>query len=75
VVRRAASFAVVQRPAPYGYLTEYLGWFLNRGEFLDHLRGLGMVLRREFLIYERPVVHGAPEQCEFQGFLFEPRKK
>jgi hypothetical protein len=34
-----------------------------------------MTLRREFLIYERPVVHAAPEQCEFRGFLFEPRKK
>jgi putative methyltransferase (TIGR04325 family) len=74
VVRKAASFAVVQRPSPYGYRTEYLGWFLNREEFLGHLTELGMELRREFLIYERPHVSGAPEQCEYRGFLFLPRK-
>jgi putative methyltransferase (TIGR04325 family) len=72
VVHHAASFAVVQRPAPYGYLTEYLGWFLNRTEFLGHLADLGMVLRREFLIGERPHVCGAPEQGEYRGFLFRP---
>jgi putative methyltransferase (TIGR04325 family) len=72
VVHSVASFVVVQRPSPYGYLTEYIGWFLNREEFLNHGASLGLELVREFLIHERPLVHGAPEQCEYRGFLFRP---
>jgi putative methyltransferase (TIGR04325 family) len=75
VVRRASSFVVVQRPYQYGYQTEYLGWFLNRQELLDQTASLGMELVREFLIQERPVVHGAPEQGEYRGFLFRPAGK
>lgn len=72
IVHQAPSFAVVQRPYRYGYQTEYIGWFLNRKEFLDHASALQMKLVREFLINERPRVHKAPEQGEYRGFLFCP---
>lgn len=69
-VETAPSFVVVQRPYRYGYMTEYPGWFLNRGEFLAEAGALGLELLREFLIAERPVVRGAPEQADYRGFLF-----
>ncbi len=69
-VETAGSFVVVQRPYRYGYMTEYPGWFLNRGEFLAETRALGLTLVREFLVAERPMVPGAPEQAEYRGFLF-----
>jgi putative methyltransferase (TIGR04325 family) len=69
-VTHAASFVVVQRPYRYGYLTEYPGWVLNRTEFLGAARALRLDLLREFLIAERPVVPGAPEQAAYRGFLF-----
>ena len=72
IVSSAPSFVVVQRPYRYGYDTEYIGWFLNRREFLDHVLGTGMELVREFLINERPIVRNAPEQCGYRGFLFRP---
>jgi putative methyltransferase (TIGR04325 family) len=71
IVQRAPSFVVVQRPHAVGYQTEYQGWFLNREEFLKGAREAGLRLVREFLVDERPYTHGAPEQCEFRGFLFE----
>ncbi|MFC2105498.1 methyltransferase, TIGR04325 family [Candidatus Bipolaricaulota bacterium] len=73
IVRRAASFVVIQRPYQYGYKTEYLSWVLNRQEFLNYMDSLGMTLVREFQIQERPFVHRAPEQGESRGFLFRPR--
>jgi putative methyltransferase (TIGR04325 family) len=72
VVRRVPSFVVVQRPSAHGYHTEYAGWFLNRGELLDEGARLGLALEREILIDERAVVAGAPEACEYRGFLFRP---
>ena len=74
VVRRVPSFVVVQRPYQYGYRTEYLGWFLNRREFLKRAEDIGLDLVREFLIQERPIVKGAPEQSESRGFLFRPSR-
>jgi putative methyltransferase (TIGR04325 family) len=71
IVQRAPSFVVVQRPHAVGYQTEYQGWFFNREEFLTGAREAGLRLVREFLVDERPYAHGAPEQCEFRGFLFE----
>jgi putative methyltransferase (TIGR04325 family) len=71
IVHRAPSFVVVQRPHASGYDTEYPGWFFNREEFLTGAREAGLRLVREFLADERPYAHGAPEQCEFRGFLFE----
>ena len=71
IVHRAPSFVVIQRPHASGYDTEYHGWFFNREEFLAGAREAGLRLVREFLADERPYAHGAPEQCEFRGFLFE----
>jgi putative methyltransferase (TIGR04325 family) len=70
LVETEPSFVVVQRPHRYGYMTEYPGWFLNRGEFLSEAGHLGLELLREFLIAERPLVAGAPEQADYRGFLF-----
>jgi hypothetical protein len=53
------------------YDTEYPGWFLNRGQFLDEAATLGLRLRREFLTGEEPAVAGAPEQAVYRGFLFD----
>ncbi len=69
-VDRAPSFVVVQRPYRHGYETEYAGWVLNRHEFLEEARSVGLELVREFLIAERLIVPGAPEQANFRGFLF-----
>ena len=69
-VDHAPSFVVVQRPHRHGYLTEYPGWFINRGEFLTEAAELGLRLEREFLVDERPFVPGAPEQAAYRGFLF-----
>jgi putative methyltransferase (TIGR04325 family) len=69
IIHQAPSFVVVQRPVDYK--TEYQGWFFNREEFLAGAREAGLRLVREFLVDERPHAHGAPEQCEFRGFLFE----
>ncbi len=74
-VVRSPSFVVLQRPHRHGYKTEYPGWFLNRGAFLETADGFGLRLRREFLISERPFVPGAPEQTEYRGFLFEPTRR
>ena len=75
IVRRAASFVVVQRMYSQGYQTEALSWFLNREEFLNHMAGLQMELVREFLINEWIYAHGAPEDGESRGFLFRPVPK
>lgn len=75
VVNDVPSFVVIQRPYQHGYETEYLGWFLNREQFLTHVASLQMELVREFLIQEKPNVKGAPEQAVYRGFLFRPIKK
>jgi putative methyltransferase (TIGR04325 family) len=75
IVPRRASFVALQRPYQFGYQTEYLCWFLNREEFLTYMSILEMELIREFLINERPYVYKAPEQGEYRGFLFRPRRK
>lgn len=67
------SFVVVQRAHDCGYNTEYQGWFLNLSEFLASADASGLVLEREVVVDERPVVPGAPEQCLYRGFLFHPR--
>jgi putative methyltransferase (TIGR04325 family) len=70
LVRSAPSFVVVQRPHAYGYHTEYLSWIFNRAEFIACCGDCGFLLEREFLIDERPIISGAPEQCEERGLLF-----
>jgi len=70
IVREVPSFTVIQRPDRHGYATEYVSWVLNRQEFLGHADRLGLRLVREIPVGDGPRIHGAPEQCEFTGFLF-----
>lgn len=72
IVQRAPSYVFVQRPYQYGYDTEYLGWCLNRMEFLQAARDAGLDLIREFIIGEQPPIKGALGTCEYRGFLFRP---
>jgi putative methyltransferase (TIGR04325 family) len=72
IVKAAASFVFVQRPYQYGYDTEYLGWCLNRAQFLECAGAAGLELVREFVTGERPSIQGAPEQCQYRGYLFRP---
>jgi putative methyltransferase (TIGR04325 family) len=65
------SFVFIQRAYPHGYDTEYLGWCLNRRELIEGAARLELELRREFLHGYRPAIAGAPEPCEYRGFLFE----
>jgi putative methyltransferase (TIGR04325 family) len=69
-VDRAKSFVILQRPSRHGYATEYPGWVLNRDEFLSAVTERGLILRREFLIWESPYVPRAPERPQYRGFLF-----
>jgi putative methyltransferase (TIGR04325 family) len=69
-VVHASSYVFIQRPYAYGYNTEYLGWCLNKAEFLAEARRLGLTLAREFVIGEQPLIANAPEACQYRGFLF-----
>lgn len=69
-VQKAASFVFVQRPYRYGYNTEYLGWCLNRTEFLRAAERAGLKLVREFTQGHKPFIRGAPEQNVYWGYLF-----
>lgn len=70
IVQNVPSYVMVQRPYQYGYDTEYLGWCLNRQEFLSIANSLGLTLIREFIVQESEFIHGAPEQPWYLGFLF-----
>ena len=70
VVEHGPSFVVVQRPYHHGYLTEYLGWALNRDEFVAFVESLNLSLVREYVICGHPYVYGAPSQMEQRGYLF-----
>jgi len=70
VVATGPSFVFVQRPYAYGYNTEYLGWCLNKEEFMAHAEGLGLRLEREFVYGHAPLIDGAPYQATYWGFLF-----
>ena len=67
---QANSYVFVQRVQGLGYDTEYLGWSLNRTEFLTQVSNLGFVLEREFLVDEIAPAHNAPEFGRYRGFLF-----
>jgi putative methyltransferase (TIGR04325 family) len=69
-VPEAPSFVFVQRPYHYGYNTEYLGWCLNQTEFLQAAERSGLRLQREFVYGYQPLIHGAPEQNAYRGYLF-----
>ena len=72
-VSRVPSFVVKQR-SQQGYATEFLVWFLNRGETIEYIERLGMALVREFVYEESWPVKNAPEQGECRGFLFRRRE-
>lgn len=74
-VQEAASFVFVQRPYQYGYNTEYLGWCLNRAEFLQAAKRVGLELVREFVYGHKPFICGAPEQSIYRGYLFHTAEK
>jgi len=65
------SFTSIQRAYVERGGAEYTGWVFNRTAFLDAAAAAGLALRREFLQGETPYVHGAPEQLESRGFLFD----
>lgn len=69
-VVQAPSYVFIQRPYAYGYNTEYLGWCLNKAEFLAEASKVGLTLVREFVIGEQPPIANAPGACQFRGFLF-----
>lgn len=64
------SYVFIQRPYDYGYNTEYLGWCINRSAVMRAAEEAGLTLVREFLIGEQPLIVGAPEPCQYRGFLF-----
>lgn len=70
IVWQNKSFVVHQRAYAYGYGTEYMSWFLNRGEFLDHMVSNDCELIREFAFHNHSMVNHAPEQAQVRGFLF-----
>ncbi len=71
IVQNEDSFVIVQRPYRYGYNTEYLGWCLNRQEFLNVALAHQLQLIREFVVEPLPPIYKAPEQPEHWGFLFK----
>ena len=72
-VSSSASFVAVQRPYAHGFETEYLGWILNRGEFLDQATRSEFRLTREFFFEHALAVQGVAERPLHRGFLFTPR--
>jgi len=69
-VSSVPSFVVLQRPDAYGYETEYEGWILNRGEFLEAAQQAGLALQREFLAPGVIDAEAAPERGVLRSFLF-----
>ena len=74
IVHQVASYVMVQRPYEYGYNTEYLGWCLNKDEFLSIAASFNLRLIREFISQVSPYVNNAPAQPQYWGFLFAPIK-
>ncbi len=64
--------AVVRQDArAHGFDSSFVGWFLNRPEFLAHLATCGVTLAREFYLAEYPEVSNIAEKPDVRGFLFE----
>ncbi len=70
VVHSAESFLFMQRAHSFGYDTEYVGWCLNRHRLLAAVARIGGVLEFEYNLGYAPRIKGAPEQCQYRGFLF-----
>ena len=68
-VMTGESFVMIQRAACYG--TEYLGWVLNRQEFIQFVEQQGMKLVRQIVNHAGPRIKKAPELNLYMGFLFE----
>lgn len=73
LVARTASFVAVQRPYAYGYETEYLGWVLNRDEFLAAVSSTDLEFAREFYFDNAITVSGIAEPALHRGFLLRRR--
>jgi putative methyltransferase (TIGR04325 family) len=71
-VLEAPSYVVLQRAYEHGYDTEYLGWCINRTEFLAASSASGLKLFREFVVAEWADIPGAPEPYHDRGYLFIP---
>jgi putative methyltransferase (TIGR04325 family) len=72
VIFSNSSFVVLERAEPYGFQTQFLGWFFNRDEFVDCARSAGVDLLREFVMMDETPAQAAPEQATYRGFLFQP---
>lgn len=69
-VSHTPSFVYLQRAYEHGYDTEYLGWCLNRDEFMSAAAATGLHFEREFLVAESGQVPGIEEHFQSRGFLF-----
>jgi putative methyltransferase (TIGR04325 family) len=72
VVFHHPSFVVLQRAYDLGFETEFLGWYLNRDEFVGCAADAGMELVREFVMLDQTPDEGVPEHASHRAFLFEP---
>ena len=70
VLEECESFVVLQRAQAYGYDTEYLGWCLNRDEFLAAACDQGVELVREFCLEPACRAPDCPASWQSRGFLF-----
>jgi putative methyltransferase (TIGR04325 family) len=68
---KSPPWVFVQRPYAWGFDTEYASWCLNRRDFLDTARHMGLQCVWEFVTGERPDILGAPDPSEYRGFLFD----
>jgi putative methyltransferase (TIGR04325 family) len=68
-VMSGRSFVMIQRAR--SYKTEYLGWVLNRADFVAFVEQRGMKLVRQFVNHPGPRIKRAPTQNLYMGFLFE----
>ena len=71
VVESAASFVAVQD----AYGTRMLHAQFNKDELLEAVAQTGLDLVRELVVGDRPLVKGAPEQCELRGWLFRRQRQ
>jgi putative methyltransferase (TIGR04325 family) len=69
-VHHRESFVAVQRAYAYGYDTEFMGWVINREEFLAYMTSLDVDLVREFVLDEHPAIRHIDERVDIRGFLF-----
>ncbi len=75
IIEKGPGFVALQRPAKYGYLTEYRCWILNRHEFLNKAKINGLELVQEYILGDGPYIHKATEPSQFRAFLFSTKKE